>query len=70
MRKIILTSVIGMALLTSCSKEEIDCKKVSIADCEKAWSNYKEEVKNAGQNVEQISSLENKYLLKYPCCGF
>jgi hypothetical protein len=63
MRKIILTSVIGMALLTSCSKEEL-------VDCSQAQANYEQEVRKAGTNAQQISLIYQKYKQKYPSCGF
>jgi Tfp pilus assembly protein PilP len=65
MRKIILTSVIGISLLTltSCSKEEL-------VDCNKALEQYRAEVKHAGQNIQQISLIDQKYKEKYPSCGF
>ena len=64
MKKLTLL-VTGIALLTLTS-----CYKDSFAGCDKAWSNYKEEVKNAGQNVQQISLIAQKYKEKYPNCGF
>jgi hypothetical protein len=65
MKKIILTSVIGMALLTltSCSKEEL-------VDCSQAQANYEQEVRRAGTNAQQISLIYQKYKQKYPSCSF
>ncbi len=65
MRKIILTSVIGIALLTltSCSKEEL-------VDCNKARINYEGEMRNAGSNWQQANLIDQKYRQKYPSCGF
>jgi hypothetical protein len=63
MRKIILTSVIGIALLTltSCSKED---------QCSQAQANYLEEARAAGTNAQQLEIILRKYKSKYPSCSF
>jgi peptidoglycan hydrolase CwlO-like protein len=70
MRKIILTSVIGMALLTSCSKEPL----VSQAECDKALQEYQKEMKellNTNQfTQDKVDIIDKKYLKKYPNCKF
>ena len=59
MRKIILTSVIGMALLTSCSKE------TSKAECDSALQELQEKV---NQNAIHSSKYIAEYVQKYPDC--
>jgi hypothetical protein len=60
---IIITTGILLLTLTSCSKEEL-------VDCNKALEQYRAEVKHAGQNIQQISLIDQKYKEKYPSCGF
>jgi hypothetical protein len=60
---LIITTGIALLTLKSCSKEPL-------VDCQKADSNYLAEVKNAGQNIQQISLITQKYKEKYPNCEF
>jgi hypothetical protein len=64
MRKIILTSVIGMALLTSCSKEES-----LINECQKSYKEYQLEVYNGNFSRQQLDFVNQRYKAKYPKCA-
>jgi hypothetical protein len=59
----LLVTGIALLTLTSCSKEPL-------VDCNKALEQYRAEVKHAGQNIQQISLIDQKYKEKYPSCGF
>jgi len=62
MKKVILLSLLGIGLLSSCSKDEVDCAKV--------WKNYQGEVTHANGNVQKINIITQSYRLKYPSCKF
>jgi hypothetical protein len=64
MRKIILTSVIGMALLTSCTKEES-----LMTECQKSYKEYQLEVSNGNFGRQQLDLLNQRYKAKYPKCA-
>jgi hypothetical protein len=63
MRKIILTSVIGMALLTSCAKEDL------MTECKKSYKEYQLEVSNGNFGRQQLDLLNQRYKAKYPKCA-
>ena len=70
MKKTLLLSALAIALLTSCSKEEITSKE----DCDKVLIEYQKEIKqllNSGQfTQEKVNVIDQKYLKKYPSCKF
>lgn len=59
MKKLLLFATI---LLASCSKEEVNCAE--------GWKKYQAEVTNAGNNIQKIEIIQQKYRSKYPGCGF
>jgi hypothetical protein len=71
MRKIILTSVIGMALLTSCSKQELiteeqKCEKVT----REAWDLLMNDDKPFKGTKRERDSIIEWYSTTYPKCRF
>ncbi len=66
MKKTLLLSALAIGLLTSCSKDEVDCNQ--------GWAEYNKEVKyriSIGKYTDQWDNLVlQKYNQKYPNCGF
>jgi outer membrane biogenesis lipoprotein LolB len=66
MKKTLLLSALAIALLTSCSKEEVDCNQ--------GWAEYNKEINHyisTGQyNSQKNNIILQQYNQKYPNCGF
>ena len=61
MKKLILITAIGIFILSSCVKDEVDCNAILIK--------YSNEIKAAGTNYSKIDMIRQNYKKKYPNCN-
>jgi hypothetical protein len=66
MKKTLLLSALAIALLTSCSKDEVDCNQ--------GWAEYNKEknyyISKGNYSDQKDNLILQKYNQKYPNCGF